>query len=274
MSIAKTNIVNSFSEQVKSLQTKINTAKAEMASGQKLLTVDQQSTVANLSTKVKSFSTPQDSIKAAKNTIDVAQTAMKSILPLLSTMQRLASQATDPSLSASDSTSANFRFQKLVTEIGKLATGARLNGTNLLSGTAGMNVVIGTDKTAASRSFVNGVDIYGMMTMGLLSSIKIDTPANAQSAMGALQSALAQITNGQFSLKLTSTRLDAQATKLTGLAGATQSNIDSLQKVDIKKLNAQLTQLQSEQNIRYQLISQLDPAAYRSLKTLTLISSS
>lgn len=274
MTIAKTNLVNTFSGYVRDLQKKINAVKSEISSGQKTLTSDQKDTVATLSSTIKSFNTPQDSIKAAQSTIDVAQTAIKSILPIISKMQQLAAQATDRSISASDSVSANFRFQKLVTEIGKLATSARMNGVNLLSGTAGLNVIIGTDKTVASRSFVNSVDIYGMMTMGLLSNIKIDSPENAQAAMGALQSALAQITNGQSSLKLTSTRLNAQANKLTGLASDAQSTIDSLQKVDPVKLNAQLTQLQNEQNVDYQLISQLNPTAYKTLKLLTLALSS
>jgi len=168
--------------------------------------------------------------------------------------------------------SMNFRFQQLFTEIGKLATSAGLNGTNLLSGTSGMNVITGTDKTAASRSFINSINIYGMMTMGLLSNIKVDSPTNAQAAMSALQSALAQINNGQAALKLTSTRLATQATKLTGLASDSQKTIDTLQKADVIKLNAQLTQLQNQQDVDYQLINQLDPTAYKTLKLLSLTS--
>jgi hypothetical protein len=43
---------------------------------------------------------------------------------------------------------------------------------------------------------------------------------------------------------------------------------------DITKLNTQLTQLQSQQNISYQVISQLDSTAYKNLKILALTSSS
>jgi flagellin-like hook-associated protein FlgL len=180
-------------------------------------------------------------------------------------LQQLASQASDPTLGSSDSTNYNFRFQQLVTEIGKLATKANLNGTNLLSGTAGMNVIIGTDKTPASRSFINSVNIYGMMTTGLMSNIKLDTPENAQAAVNALNSALAQINNGQSLLKMTSTRLSSQANKLTGLAKTAQESVSAIQNIDPVKLKAQLAQLQSQQNIDYQLISQLDPNAYKAL---------
>jgi flagellin-like hook-associated protein FlgL len=180
-------------------------------------------------------------------------------------LQQLASQASDPTLGSSDSTNYNFRFQQLVTEIGKLATKAGLNGTNLLSGTAGMNVIIGTDKTPASRSFINSVNIYGMMTTGLMSNIKLDTPENSQAAMNALNSALAQINNGQALLKMTSTRLAAQADKLTGQAKTAQDSVNAIQNIDPVKLKAQLAQLQSQQNVDYQLISQLDPNAYKAL---------
>ena len=137
-----------------------------------------------------------------------------------------------------------------------------------------MNVITGTDKTSASRSFVNSVDVYGMMTTGLLSNIKLDSPSNAQSAMSALNSALAQITSGQASLKATANRLTAQTTKLSSLSSSAQQSLDTLQNVDITKLNSQLTQLQSQQNINYQLISQLDPIAYKNLKLVTLTPSS
>ena len=265
MSIAKTNLVNTFTNYVKDFQTKINSINTQLKNGKATLTTAQQDQVTTLSAAAQSYSTPQASITAAQNTIGVAQTAITTILKLMPQLQQLASQASDPTLGSSDSTNYNFRFQQLVTEIGKLATKANLNGTNLLSGTAGMNVIIGTDKTAASRAFVNPVDIYGMMTMGLMSGIKLDTPENAQAAVNALNSALAQINNGQALLKMTSTRLTAQADKLTGLAKTAQDSVSAIQNIDPVKLKAQLAQLQSQQNVDYQLISQLDPNAYKAL---------
>ena len=265
MSIAKTNLVNTFTNYVKDFQTKINSINTQLKNGKATLTTAQQDQVTTLSAAAQSYSTPQASITAAQNTIGVAQTAITTIMKLMPQLQQLASQASDPTLGSSDSTNYNFRFQQLVTEIGKLATKANLNGTNLLSGTAGMNVIIGTDKTAASRAFVNPVDIYGMMTMGLMSGIKLDTPENAQAAVNALNSALAQINNGQSLLKMTSTRLSAQANKLTGLAKTAQDSVSAIQNIDPVKLKAQLAQLQSQQNVDYQLISQLDPNAYKAL---------
>jgi flagellin len=265
MTIAKTNLVNTFTNYVKDFQTKINSINTQLKNGKATLTTAQQDEVTKLSTAAKSYATPQDSIASAQKTIGVAQTAITSILKLMPQLQQLAAQATDPSLGFSDSNNFNFRFQQLVTEIGKLATSASLNGTNLLSGTAGMNVVIGTDKTPASRSFINSVNIYGMMTTGLMSGIKLDTPQNAQTAVNALNSALAQINNGQALLKMTSTRLATQANKLTGLAKTAQDSVNTLQNIDPVKLKAQLAQLQSQQNVDYQLIQQLDPNAYKAL---------
>ncbi|QWD15045.1 hypothetical protein G6702_03280 [Polynucleobacter paneuropaeus] len=265
MSIAKTNLVNTFTNYVKDFQTKINSINTQLKNGKATLTTAQQDQVTTLSATAQSYSTPQASITAAQNTIGVAQTAITSILKLMPQLQQLASQASDPTLGSSDSTNYNFRFQQLVTEIGKLATSASLNGTNLLSGTAGMNVIIGTDKTPASRSFINSVNIYGMMTTGLMSGIKLDTPENAQAAVNALNSALAQINNGQALLKMTSTRLTTQANTLTGLAKTAQDSVNTLQNIDPVKLKAQLAQLQNQQNVDYQLISQLDPIAYKAL---------
>ncbi|MBU3621863.1 flagellin [Polynucleobacter sp. CS-Odin-A6] len=270
MSIAKTNLVNSITTAVKDSQTKIKALESQLVSGKKVLTTEQQDTVATLSKTASSFTKPQASITAAQNTIGVAQTAITSINKLMRQMQQMASLASSPSLNASDSNNFNFRFQKLVTEIGKLATSAKLNGTNLLSGTAGMNVVIGTDKTAASRYFINSVNVFGMMTTGLLSGVKLDTPQNAQEANNSIRSAMMQISNGETNLKYASSELSKKANELTGLSVQASDSIKTLQNIDPVKVKEQLTQLKSKQNIDYQLISQLDPDAYKSLKIASL----
>ena len=272
MSIAKTTLVDTFTNYVKDFQTKINSINTQLKNGKATLTTAQQNEVTKLSTAAKNYATPQDSIANAQKTIGVAQTAITSILKLMPQMQQLAAQATNPTLDYSDSMNLNFRFQQLVTEVGKLATKASLNGTNLLSGTAGMNVIIGTDKTPASRSFVNSVNIYGMMTTGLMGGIKLDTPQNAEVAMNSLNSALAQINNGQALLKMTSTRLAAQANKLTGLAKNAQDSVNAIQNIDPIKLKAQLAELQAKQDVDYQLINQLDPDAYKALVVTNTLS--
>lgn len=272
MSIAKTNLVNSITSAVKDSQAKIKTLESQLVSGKKVLTTDQQDTLATLSKTATSYTKPQASITAAQNTIGVAQTAITSIIKLMRQMEQMASMATSPSLNVSDSNNFNFRFQKLVTEIGKLATSAKLNGTNLLSGTAGMNVMVGNDKTAASRYFINSVNIYGMMTTGLLSGIKLDTPQNAQEANNSLRSAMTQITNGESSLKYASSELSKKANALTDLNRQAADSIKAMQNIDPVKVMDQLAQLKSKQNIDYQLISQLDPDAYKALKIASLTS--
>jgi flagellin-like hook-associated protein FlgL len=272
MSIAKTNLVNSIATAFKDSQLKIKALESQLISGKKVLTTDQQDTIATLSQTAASYSKPQASITAAQNTIDVAQTGITSIIQLMKQMQQMASLASSPSLNASDSNNFNFRFQKLVTEIGKLATSAKLNGTNLLSGTAGMNVMVGTDKTATSRYFINSVNIFGMMTTGILSGIKLDTAQNAQEANNSLRSAMMQITNGQASLKYAYSELSKKSNELKGLGGQATDSIKSLQDIDPVKVKEQLAQLKSKQNIDYQLISQLDPIAAKTLNIASLTS--
>ena len=111
-----------------------------------------------------------------------------------------------------------------------------------------------------------------MMTTGLMGGIKLDTPQNAEVAMNSLNSALAQINNGQALLKMTSTRLTAQANKLTGLAKNAQDSVNAIQNIDPIKLKAQLAELQAKQDVDYQLINQLDPDAYKALVVTNTLS--
>ncbi|MBT8609837.1 hypothetical protein G6660_07235 [Polynucleobacter paneuropaeus] len=253
-------------------QTQTNTIAAEIASigqqistGTKVLTVSQQKTVATLSKKASSYSTPEASIKNAQSVVALAETGLSSIKSLLQQMQVLAEQASDKQLASSDSTSFNNRFQALVTKIGKDATSAGLKGTNLLSGTAGVNVSTDITGDANSRMRINSVNVYGMLTAGILSGVAVDTPQNATQAISQIQGALLQIQSGQTTLQNASTTLTKKAAALTGDVTAINTQVNSITHVDVKQLQAQLTALHSQYNIDYNLSSQLNSLAAKNL---------
>jgi hypothetical protein len=180
-------------------------------------------------------------------------------------MMQMAQMASAPGISSSDSLSFNNRFLSVFNKIGKAATGASLNGTNLLSGTAGLNVNTGLTKDAASRMHINPVNVYGMMTAGVLTGVSVDTPQKAMQAITQISSALTQIKNGEQALRIATTTLDKKSAEIKTSIDTNISQIKAMESVDLAKLQAQLKDLYFQQKINYNIVSQLNDSASSSL---------
>lgn len=265
MSNALTALAALYQNRAKVVDTKIASVNSQISEGKKVLNATQQTEVANLSKKVTSYATPEASIKNAKSVVSLAQTGLTSVTGYLKQMMQMAQMASAPGISSSDSLSFNNRFLAIFNKIGKAATGASFNGSNLLSGTAGLNVNTGLTKDAASRMHINPVNVYGMMTAGILTGVSVDTPRKAMQAMTQLSGALTQIRNGEMALKQVDKTLDKKSAEIKTSINSDISQIKAMESVDLVKLQAQLKDLQFQQKINYNIVSQLNNSASSSL---------
>jgi flagellin-like hook-associated protein FlgL len=265
MTQALSGIASYYQTQANAVAAQIASINSQISAGTNVLTVSQQKTVTTLSQKASSYSTPEASIKNAQSVVALAQTGLTSIKSLLQQMQVLAEQASDTQLSSSDSTNFNTRFQSLVTQIGKAATSASLNGSSLLSGTAGLNVTTDITKGVNSYTRIQSVNVYGMLTAGILSGVAVDSPEKAQTAIEQISGALSQISSGQAALNYAASSLTKQNNTLTGDVNSIDAQINSITNVNVKQLQAQLTTLHNQYNVDYSIASQLNASASENL---------
>jgi flagellin-like hook-associated protein FlgL len=265
MSEALTALAALYQNRAKVVDTKIAAINTQISEGKKVLNATQQTEVANLSKKVTSYATPEASIKNAKSVVSLAQTGLTSVTGYLKQMMQMAQMASAPGISSSDSTAFNIRFLAIFNKIGKAASDSSLNGSNLLSGTAGLNVNTGLTKDAASRMHINPVNVFGMMTAGVLTGVSIDTPRKATQALHQIASALTQVRNGEAALRTVNTTLDKKTAEIKTKLDSSLSEIKAMESVDIKKLQAQLKDLHFQQKINYNIVSQLNSSASSSL---------
>ena len=265
MSDALTALAALYQTKAQAVDTQIASINSQISDGKKTLTATQLTEVTNLSKKVTSYATPEASIKNAKSVVALAQTGLTSVTGYLKQMMQMAQMASAPGISSSDSTSFNVRFLSVFNKIGKAATSASLNGTNLLSGTAGLNVNTGLNKDAASRMHINPVNVYGMMTAGILTNISLDTPQKATQALTQIASALNQIKTGEAALKLATTTLNKKSAEIQSTIDTSLTQIKTMESVDVTKLQAQLKDLYFQQKIDYNIVSQLNDSASTSL---------
>lgn len=253
------NQASAIDAQVASLQSQISNGVAALASTPQT----QESTT--LSQKGSSASTAKSSIQNGQSLIAVAQTGLNSINTILDQMRSLAAQASSSQIGTGDSISLNTRFQSLYAQLGKTANSASINGYNLLSGTLGYTATTAAANGKPGSSWhINPINIYQFMTAGLLSNIAIDTPANAQAALSQIMGTKVQISNGQYSLRVNSSKLTQMAGTTTSATAPTNTTSNVTQDT-IKQLQAQVAQLQTLSKINYNLASQLSSSASSNL---------
>lgn len=126
------------------------------------------------------------------NLIQTAEGALSVIDEKLTRMRALAVQASNGALLAADRTALNVEFQQLVSEVTRIAEVTNYNGLNLLDGTyssTGIKFHIGTYNVQNEDYYHVTFNSMTASALGL-SSTTITTTANAQSAIGALDTAI------------------------------------------------------------------------------------
>lgn len=259
---------STYADYLTKLDASISVINSELITGHKALTVVEQAEVLRLSTKTPQYASGEQTISQAQDVIAVAQTGLSSIKDLMARMQLIATQASSASASGADSYFLDRSFQGLLTEVGRLAMSSSSNGSNLLAGTASLWVKTGLDSTAGASVVVNNVNVYGLITMGVMSGIAVDTPENSNLAMMALNQAMSNISGGQMDLQGSSKQLSASTTGLIDLSKQAQNRIDAIQRVDTKQLRVQLDMLQNLKSTYSDLASQMNATASSQLSIL------
>jgi hypothetical protein len=263
------SLANIYSSRAASVQTQIDAIQSQLSTGTKSLSTNEQSEVITLSDRSASYAAIDTSITQAKSVMGVAKTGLDSISGVLTQMQRLAEQANTPGMSNSDYMFFNIRYQKLLTQVGEIVTKANINGSNLLSGTAVLNVRTGIEINPKSNMVIQPINIMRMISAGVLGGSRIDDNQSAAQALDSIRAAINEVSNGQFQLNMSATKLDAISKSNTSNTTCNQSQLDSIQTLDTNALQAQLMLLQSEQKIDYQFMNQFNGSASSNLNIMT-----
>ena len=257
-----------YNNRLQTAQTQIDSIQSLLTAGKKPLSVADTQQVATLSDRAVKLSKVKTNVTQATKTISVATTALTEISKLLQKMQALANQANTPGMASTDYMSINLKFQKMLVDVGGYAVKASLNGTNLLSGTAILNVVTGTDSSSKSKTSVMPVNIMGLIRVGVLSGASLDSKDTSASAADAIRSAMSFVTSGKAQLAASAANLLKIQNKGDATIKQDQAAIDAMQAIDIPGLQKKLTELKSQQLADYNVITQLNANASSNLPPL------
>jgi flagellin len=197
----------------------------------------------------------QDSLNRNISTVNVAVAAGQSISDLLNQMKASALAATDPSASATDIASYNNNFVALRNQIAKICSTSDFNGVNMLK-TSGTTVMALASASGAVRITVAAEPLY-------LGSTNVTITAGANFTTNTTANAILTLVNNSITLTNAAvaklgTGVDALQTELSFVqiqTDTTCTGIGNLVDADVAAVSAQLTALQTKQQLGVQALS-------------------
>ena len=215
----------------------LNTSYERLSSGKRINSAKDDSAGLQISSRLTSqINGLNQASRNANDGISLAQTAEGALDEVTSTLQRmrtLAVQSANGSNSTADRTALDTEFTELENEITRIASQASFGGVKLLDGTYSAEFQVGADANQVI-SVSMATDFSGVGTAGA-----VDTAANAQTAIAALDTAIATTT---------SVRSDLGA-KQNRFSSAIRSNDNTAQNVSASRSRIEDTDYAKESAI-------------------------
>jgi len=219
-----------------------------------------------------SIESVQQGLRIGTSTVDVALAAGESISDVLVEMRAIASQATDPSISAEDLSLLNDQYSELRAQITRLIDTAEIGGRNLLaSGGSDLVVVAGPDggttiTVGAEDLSVGGANVT-ISTEATVFAARADDPATsgvdetataaevAAEEIAAIEASIDAVSNALGSLGAGGNSLELQNRILDRVSDALEVSIGNLVDADLARESSRLQALQVQQQLAIQTLS-------------------
>jgi flagellin len=201
---------------------------------------------------VAGYSAVTDSLNRGTSSVDVAMSAGQSISDLLIQMKQQALAASDQSLSTSDRSAMNTEFEALRDQITTIVSNASFNGFDLIDGST-------TQITALASADGSSRITVAAQTMTLaalsLSSATIGSQSSASSMISTIETALTTVDSALSNLSSGAKKFSIQSSFVSQLSDSVQTGIGNLVDADMASESAQLTALQTKQQLGVQALS-------------------
>jgi flagellin len=203
---------------------------------------------------MKALESVTNSLNRAASVADVSLAAGEQIVELIGQLRQHATAAADPSVSAASRTAYNNDFQALLASITSFANNSAFDGSNILNNslTADLSFLANSDATETITLTRQNLTLGGL---GLGGSVDLTSAANAATALGLVETALATATSRMAALGAESKRIDQHLVFISKLADSLETGVGQLVDADLAKESARLQALQVQQQLGAQALS-------------------
>ncbi|HUO99802.1 MAG TPA: flagellin [Rhizomicrobium sp.] len=238
-------------------QSELTTTQNAVSTGLKVATAKDDGAIfaiaQNMRAQVSGYQAVSDSLNRGMSTIDVALSAGQSVSDLLVEMRQKALSASDASLDSSSRKAMDADFIALRDQITTIVQNASFNGINLVDGsTHKITALASSDGTKIITITVNSA----LMTLaGLSISGNISTAALATTMVKTLDKSMAYLNSGLAYLASGSKKYSIQLSFTQKLTDTLTTGIGNLVDADMAQESAQLTALQTKQQLGIQALA-------------------
>ena len=196
------------------------------------------------------------SLQRGQSTIQVATSAGTSVSNLLNQLKTIALSASDTSLDATSLSAYNTQFKSVLKQITQVVTNSDFNGVNMIKG--GGTTIYALATATGGQLTVNAQDLSlggANMTTNITATSSIGTTALATSMVGFINSAITNVNAALGQLGTGATALQNQLTFVQNLQDTLDTGVGNLVNANLGKESAQLTALQTKQQLGIQALS-------------------
>ena len=195
------------------------------------------------------------SLQRGQSTIQVATSAGTSVSNLLNQLKTLALTASDTSLDATSLAATNTQFKSILGQITQIVSNSDFNGVNMIK--SGGTTIYALATSSGGQITVNAQDLsLGSANLGAVSAhASIGTTALATAMVASVNTAITKVNSALGQLGTGATALQNQLTFVQDLQDTLDTGIGNLVNANLGKESAQLTALQTKQQLGIQALS-------------------
>ena len=216
----------------------------------------------NQRSQVASLDAVKDSLNRGQSVADTASAAGQSVSDLVTQLKAKALAYSDPSNSDDDKAAYNQEYQSLYAQIASVTSNAAFDGVNLIDGSTGSVAALANAEGSATVSIAHQDLTTG--TGGALAGLPADlsgapadftTTGATTTTLALFDTGLQNVNNALATLGTGSKQLDNHLTFIGKLQDSLTTGIGNLVDADVAKESANLTALQTKQQLGVQALS-------------------
>jgi flagellin len=195
------------------------------------------------------------SLQRAQSTIQVATSAGTSVSNLLNQLKTLALTASDNSLDATSLAATNSQFKSVLGQITQIVSNSDFNGVNMIKSGGTTIKALATASGGVITVAAEDLSLGGANLAGLTAASSIGSVAQATAYVSTINTAITKTNSSLGSLGTGATALQNQLTFVQNLQDTLDTGIGNLVNANLGKESAQLTALQTKQQLGIQALS-------------------
>jgi len=204
---------------------------------------------------ISSLDAVKSSLQRAQSTVDVAVSAGQTISDLLNQVKSKTLAATDTSLDTASRTALNSDVKALVGQITKIVSNADFNGANLIK-TGGSSLFALANAAGTSKLTVGAVSLaVGGSKITFTANSGFTTATTASSLLSLVNTSITNVNAAVAGLGTSSNALTTHLNFVSQLQDTLTQGVGNLVDADVAKESANLTALQTKQQLGVQALS-------------------